>query len=445
MTHAIRPAAIPKPLSAVGTAATPEQAKPGDGGTKASEASFDQVLERAESELQAAQEATEPSPDSAHQAQNEDGSADIADGEATEGPPSSDATKDQNVDGANSEDAAKTELEAPVPAPVVVNEASARTGRDATAVRAVRLWPVQAALMGGESPPIAPAIVGDKNASEAPPKDEGTPAFRAGAEPISDESPLIEGSRVSQASEPPTPRAQTVHPARGKAEIEREGGGDQAVQPPVPQRDPQASGNPGDRPQVGVISIEGLSASSARSISAAANASHSGRPNEPVDAQSVTQAVARGLAAAAAQKGGSITMRLIPETLGQVRIQMDLVQGSVSVRIETSGAAAQGLLNQNLAMLRQSLESKGLAVNRISVDLAPPTGAPVALGAQRESSGGSAWSGSMDSQQHNAAGGESRGGWHDKSGGAATEIFDYDEAVTTPADFASRIRFHAVA
>ncbi len=83
--------------------------------------------------------------------------------------------------------------------------------------------------------------------------------------------------------------------------------------------------------------------------------------------------LSRGMAAVFQQRGGSLTLRMIPESLGPVRIRMNLDSGAVNVRLEAATPAARALLADNLAMLRGSLEAKGLTVESLTVQ-ALPTG-----------------------------------------------------------------------
>lgn len=138
-------------------------------------------------------------------------------------------------------------------------------------------------------------------------------------------------------------------------------------------------------------------------------------------------AVSRGLSAAVLQKGGSLTIRLTPESLGQVRIDMQLERGSVAVRLEAATAAAHELLDSTLTMLRSSLESKGLSVERLSVHLAPgASAAPAPSGAQdqpaTQQDGGQR---SQTSTGQDAGGGASRG----KRDHDPDQMFLFDEAV----------------
>ncbi len=81
--------------------------------------------------------------------------------------------------------------------------------------------------------------------------------------------------------------------------------------------------------------------------------------------------VARGLGASLAQRGGTLTLRLLPESLGSMRIQMEILQGAVKVEMEVGNAEAHRLLSQSLEGLRASLEARGLAVEKLGVSLTP--------------------------------------------------------------------------
>ncbi|MFZ4576701.1 MAG: flagellar hook-length control protein FliK [Phycisphaerales bacterium] len=81
--------------------------------------------------------------------------------------------------------------------------------------------------------------------------------------------------------------------------------------------------------------------------------------------------MARGLSASLAQRGGTLTMRLTPESLGAMRIQMDVQQGVVNVSMDVSNPQAHRLLMESIDTLRSSLEARGLAVEKIGVNLTP--------------------------------------------------------------------------
>lgn len=132
----------------------------------------------------------------------------------------------------------------------------------------------------------------------------------------------------------------------------------------------------------------------------------------------VEGAVVRGFTSLMRQHGGSVVIRLIPETLGPLRITMKMDGGSVSVSMDATTQQAHELLSGNLGSLRQSLESQGLRVDRVGVTLAHATHSGPGLAAD----GAAQQRGSEDpGSEQDAADGRSRGhadgGTRDRRGG----------------------------
>lgn len=80
--------------------------------------------------------------------------------------------------------------------------------------------------------------------------------------------------------------------------------------------------------------------------------------------------LSRGVRAALTQRNGSVTVRLQPQSLGQVRIEMNLKGDTISAKFDASTPEARDLLTRHLVHLRGTLESKGLQVDRLHVQLA---------------------------------------------------------------------------
>lgn len=98
------------------------------------------------------------------------------------------------------------------------------------------------------------------------------------------------------------------------------------------------------------------------------SASGSQEPASPARQQQAFEAqLSRGLAAAVAQRGGRITLRLTPQALGDVRIDMTVREGVVSAQFEASTGEARELLGRSLEHLREVLHAKGLHVDRLEV------------------------------------------------------------------------------
>ncbi len=114
--------------------------------------------------------------------------------------------------------------------------------------------------------------------------------------------------------------------------------------------------------------------------------------------------VVRGLSTMVNQRGGVMTMRLQPPVLGDLRIQMSIVQGTVNAQFTATTEQAHMLIDRNLTVLRTSLESQGLTVEKLGVQL--NTSEQTQNSARNET-------GEQQQQNqrssHDAAGGESRG------------------------------------
>ena len=130
------------------------------------------------------------------------------------------------------------------------------------------------------------------------------------------------------------------------------------------------------------------------------------------------QLAAKGAGILASQRGGSITMRLEPPALGQLRIELQISQGAVVADFTAATPEARLLLEANLGMLRERLESQGLSVERITVHggrgteaaatlTAPADSQPRQDGAGARNDRGS--EGDRSNSRQDAAGGESRG------------------------------------
>src|SRR4029453_8928841 len=66
---------------------------------------------------------------------------------------------------------------------------------------------------------------------------------------------------------------------------------------------------------------------------------------------------ARGLAAAIRQGNGSVTMRLQPAGLGDLKIHVNLAHGRVEASFEAQSNQARHLLTSSLSDLRSALEA----------------------------------------------------------------------------------------
>jgi flagellar hook-length control protein FliK len=98
-----------------------------------------------------------------------------------------------------------------------------------------------------------------------------------------------------------------------------------------------------------------------------------GQEQSSLRRQSFQAQVGRGLAAALKQKGGVVTLRLKPESMGQVQIKLELNGGRVQATFRAEQSSARDLLSGSLDALRSTLEARGLSVERLQVEPAEET------------------------------------------------------------------------
>ncbi len=112
----------------------------------------------------------------------------------------------------------------------------------------------------------------------------------------------------------------------------------------------------------------------------------------------------RGMAAVlkqgATQGNGRVTLRLRPEALGELKIQMDMKEGVVQARFEVTTQQARGLLDEHLPALRAALQARGLAVHRLEVSVMLEGKAQSYIDEQQESSGQDARAGQHGNGSH---------------------------------------------
>ena len=90
----------------------------------------------------------------------------------------------------------------------------------------------------------------------------------------------------------------------------------------------------------------------------------------------VADQLATVLAPAAHQPDGSyqVNIRLQPEDLGVVNVELRLESGTVNVSLHAEGDATGDMLRQNLGQLRQQLANAGLTTGRFDVSTGSGTG-----------------------------------------------------------------------
>lgn len=92
---------------------------------------------------------------------------------------------------------------------------------------------------------------------------------------------------------------------------------------------------------------------------------------DPKIQQAFDAQTTKAMNAAVRQSGGTLNMRLTPDTLGTLRVSLDIRAGVANVNIQVGSTAAADLLTNALPSLRSSLESNGISVERLSTQINP--------------------------------------------------------------------------
>ena len=107
---------------------------------------------------------------------------------------------------------------------------------------------------------------------------------------------------------------------------------------------------------------------------------------------------------------GQIRIKMHPETLGSVLLEMRVRGKNVEATVTADNEAARGLLQQQLSELRQRLESQGMTVQRLEVALRDETATSGSLlnDPRGEMSGGDRGSDGYGQSQYSSGSGNSR-------------------------------------
>ncbi|MBX3322832.1 MAG: flagellar hook-length control protein FliK [Phycisphaeraceae bacterium] len=91
------------------------------------------------------------------------------------------------------------------------------------------------------------------------------------------------------------------------------------------------------------------------------------RPMLRVDQQQLPSQVARALARVMSTGGGSMTLRLNPQSLGDVRVEISIQRGAATAIFDAENQSARDLLKSEIDHLRSALERRGVVVERLEV------------------------------------------------------------------------------
>jgi flagellar hook-length control protein FliK len=97
---------------------------------------------------------------------------------------------------------------------------------------------------------------------------------------------------------------------------------------------------------------------------------HAGRGPLPlaIDTARLLNRVARAFTSAR-ERDGEIRLRLSPDELGSLRLEIQVEEGAVVAKVEAETAAAQTAILDQLPVLRERLAELGMRIERFDVDL----------------------------------------------------------------------------
>jgi len=244
------------------------------------------------------------------------------------------------------------------------------------------------------TPPVLPAV--RRQTTEAPNRD---------VVPTAEENPTDESK----------PEVKVERP-RDSVEAERLPRPPQTSLPP-PASSPSAppsSATPSAPPPASFLELQpqpnarGGAPSPASTGSPSTPSTFAGQAPAAGPAEEFSPQIVRGFLAMTRTSGGAMTMRLEPESLGSLRIQMHVSQGRVAVQFHAETAQARGLLTQHLETLRTAMESHGLRLENVQIHSLHRGGASGG-GGQESASQQQQPSTSDQGSRQDAAGQQSRG------------------------------------
>lgn len=274
--------------------------------------------------------------------------------------------------------------------PAIVPPPDAPSGSGGSQDAAVR-------AAGQVAPPVRAPLIRRGESADGSKSEPRTRGIGEGAR--DDRSPAARSVRPSDIEVKPGPAPSAPAPASPPS-------------PPATAPAPSAASTAGSAPSAAAttfLELQPTTAPRASGAGATPSPPPSTAPSHPAlqsAGEGFSPQIVRGALALTRTTGGSLTMRLEPESLGSLRIQMSLSQGRVAVQFHAETAQARGLLSQHMETLRSAMETQGLKLETVQIHSLsrPSAGGGQETGHQQHQSA----SGEQGSRQ-DAAGQQSRG------------------------------------
>jgi flagellar hook-length control protein FliK len=230
---------------------------------------------------------------------------------------------------------------------------------------------------GGSGPALtaAPPHPNLSSAGSTPPE----PGVRP--EPVGTEPPRPE-PRAAQRTDIARPMGQEMASAASAEPARAEAARTQAAARPEPQTGPVLVGRSElltrltGSAEAARGAIAGVDRAGGQAIDRDPRAARSNLttpdPTPRATREQVLANVQRGLASVLTQGGGRMSVILRPEQLGEVRVRMEVKDGVVNARLSATTEAARQTIESGLDTLRAALESRGIRVESLHVDVPDP-------------------------------------------------------------------------
>lgn len=128
------------------------------------------------------------------------------------------------------------------------------------------------------------------------------------------------------------------------------------------------SSNSGAVTAIGAVGGASASNANARGLNFTRSPANKGATySQPKQQPEAVTQVQKQLATVLSTKGGTVTVRLNPQSLGEVRAQVHVSDGTVTARLEASTGSARALLSEHADSLKAALEARGLRVERLEI------------------------------------------------------------------------------
>ena len=268
----------------------------------------------------------------------------------------SDGTQPSQGAGAESPDAKPGESGGPQEAAASASQsAEAQAAVQAAATASPAGGPGETATATAEVLPAA--TLDGLTSTQAPGPDPRHGPSRAGAKGSGPSHPAAVEPDVQPAAEKPNAAQE------GKQAATSPASSDLASAAAATGKPDMAQGNPADGPAAAADPAATKQGERAARPAGAERAPGS----EQADRVRFVQRVARAFESAA-ERGGTVRLRLHPPELGSLRIELTVRDGRMNARLEAETEAARNLIVDNLPALRQRLAEHQIRVERFDVD-----------------------------------------------------------------------------